>query len=91
MQPFCNVCTPIISELADQRKSVIAVSILTSSKVGLEASGEIKQKDAGKSLGQGNITAIFKSEDAEKYAMFLISKITIFYRTIHPIFFLIKQ
>lgn len=38
MQPFCRTVTPTSSLLADSRKSVIAVSILTSSMSGLDSS-----------------------------------------------------
>lgn len=38
MQPLCNDWTPIISLLADHRKSAIAVSMLTSSGMGMESS-----------------------------------------------------
>lgn len=43
-QPFCKDSTPIISALADQRKRAIAVSMLTSSRTGLEASEKQKEK-----------------------------------------------
>lgn len=41
MQPFCRTVTPTSSLLADSRKSVIAVNILTSSMSGLDSSAEI--------------------------------------------------
>lgn len=40
MQPFCKVVTPRSSELADNRKRVMAVSMLTSSKLGRDSSGD---------------------------------------------------
>ncbi len=41
MQPFCRTVTPTSSLLADSRKSVIAVNILTSSMSGLDSSIQI--------------------------------------------------
>lgn len=40
MQPFCRTVTPTSSLLADSRKRVIAVNILTSSMSGLDSSTE---------------------------------------------------
>ena len=38
MQPFCRDCTPIISLLADHRKSEMAVMVLNSSGEVIESS-----------------------------------------------------
>lgn len=48
MQPFCRDCTPIISLLADHRKSAMAVSVLTSSGAGRESSTGQKEGNAGR-------------------------------------------
>lgn len=52
IHPFCKDCTPIISVLADQRKRAIAVSMLTSSRTGLEVSEKKTKKKQTVSLLQ---------------------------------------
>lgn len=62
MHPFCRAVTPTSSLLADSRKSVIAVNILTSSMSGLDSSTGIHKQACILSVNKDVFPSTEKSE-----------------------------